>query len=88
MNPLRSQMATEFLQTFRPKVESADSLIATASSESEEKEDLISEYDQVIPSIPLSSPLTALKDRHRPRQREVSHAAYLQQTCSQHDQDD
>jgi hypothetical protein len=46
MNSVRSQMALDFLQTFRPKVEAADSLIS-AASESEEKENLASEYDQV-----------------------------------------
>jgi hypothetical protein len=67
MNPMRSQMAAEFLQTFRPKVESADMSIA-ASSDSEEKEDLISEYDQV--TSPLPSPLLPhwSEDLHGSRQ--------------------
>jgi hypothetical protein len=43
---VRSQMALDFLHTLRPKVEVADSLIS-AASEAEEKENLLSEYDQV-----------------------------------------
>lgn len=46
MNQIRSQLALNFLQAFRPKVESADQLISAASN-ADEKENLISEYDLV-----------------------------------------
>lgn len=47
MNPIRSAMCLEYLQKLRPKIEEVDQILA-AASESDEKENLILEYDQVF----------------------------------------
>ena len=41
-------MCLEYLQKLRPKIEEVDQILAAAASESEEKENLTLEFDQVF----------------------------------------
>lgn len=50
MNPIRSTMCLEYLQKLRPRIEEVDQILASAS-ESDEKENLILEYDQVTKDL-------------------------------------